>query len=42
MIYFKIDSILPICMNKTESFEGKKNADDYSKQCIANKTAMEK
>lgn len=33
----KIDSILPICMNKTESFEGKKNADDYSKQCIATK-----
>jgi len=33
----KIDSILPICMNKTESFEGKKNADEYSKQCIATK-----
>ena len=33
----KIDSILPICMNKTENFEGKQNADDYSKQCIATK-----
>lgn len=35
----KIDSILLICMNKTENFEGKKNADDYSKQCIATKNS---
>lgn len=28
-------------MNKTESFEGKKNADDYSKQCIATKNSNE-
>ena len=31
----KIDSILPICMNKTKYFKGMKNTNNYSKQCIA-------
>ena len=30
----KIDSILPICMNKTENFKGIKKTDNFSKQCI--------
>ena len=32
-----IDSILPICMNKTSYFKGVKKTDNYSKQCIATK-----
>jgi len=32
-----IDSILPICMNKTDNFKGIKNTNNYSKQCIATK-----
>ena len=32
---YKIDSILPICMNKTGYFKEVKNTDNYSKQCIA-------
>ncbi|MDP5000967.1 MAG: hypothetical protein NWQ15_03625 [Flavobacterium sp.] len=34
---YKIDSILPICMNKTWYFKGMKNTNNYSKQCIATK-----
>jgi hypothetical protein len=34
---FKIDSILPICMNKTKYFKDLKNTDRYTKQCIATK-----
>ncbi|MQP51477.1 MULTISPECIES: hypothetical protein [unclassified Flavobacterium] len=33
----KIDSILPICMNKTSYFKGVKKTDNYSKQCVATK-----
>lgn len=32
-----IDSILPICMNKTSYFKGVKNTNNYSKQCVATK-----
>ncbi len=35
----KIDSILPICMNKTGYFKGMKNTNNYSKQCIATKNS---